>query len=94
MSLPQAGVDGSDYINATWLVGYQRLKEFIVTQHPESSTTMDFWQMVWDHNAQTVVLLNAVDEEAGYPQFWPNQHEDFDSENWKVRRCYLHYADL
>ncbi|XP_018025351.1 tyrosine-protein phosphatase 99A isoform X2 [Hyalella azteca] len=83
---PKAAVDGSDYMNATWLMGYQRLKEFIITQHPVQQTILDFWQMVWDHNAQTIVLLNAVDEETGlYPQFWPNQHEDIDSENWKVR---------
>lgn len=78
-------MDGSDYINATWLMGYQRLKEFVITQHPESTTIMDFWEMLFTHNAQTVVLLSAVDEQAGFPQFWPNQNEDFENEHWKVR---------
>ncbi|XP_064093654.1 tyrosine-protein phosphatase 99A-like isoform X2 [Macrobrachium nipponense] len=82
---PKPGVDGSDYINGTWLMGHQRLKEFIVTQHPLPGTILDFWQMVWDHNAQTIVVLTSVDEGQGFPQFWPAQHDDFDSENWKVR---------
>ncbi|CAL4083881.1 unnamed protein product [Meganyctiphanes norvegica] len=82
---PKAGCDGSDYINATWLVGYNRLREFIITQHPTTQTIMDFWQMVWDHNAQTIVVLTAVDESQGFPQFWPHQHDEYDSEHWKVR---------
>nr|XP_053639721.1 tyrosine-protein phosphatase 99A-like [Cherax quadricarinatus] len=82
---PKPGVDGSDYINATWLMGHQRLREFVLTQHPLPSTILDFWQMVWDHNAQTVVVLTSVDESQGFPQFWPAQHDDFDSEHWKVR---------
>lgn len=82
---PKAGVDGSDYINATWLMGYQRLKEFVVTQHPLPGSILDFWQMVWDHNAQTIVLLSSVDDPAGYPQFWPHQGEEIEAENWKVR---------
>lgn len=81
---PKPGVDGSDYINATWLMGHQRLREFIITQHPLSNSILDFWQMVWDHNAQTIVVLTSVDEDQGFPQFWPAQHDDFDSEHWKV----------
>lgn len=87
---PKPGVDGSDYINATWLMGHQRLREFIITQHPLANTLLDFWQMVWDHNAQTVVVLTTVDEDQGFPQFWPAQHDDFDSEHWKVcSKCFI-----
>lgn len=42
--------------------GFRRLRDFIVTQHPLTHTIKDFWQMVWDHNAQTVVLLSALDD--------------------------------
>lgn len=58
---PKPGVEGSDYINATWLNGFRRLRDYIVTQHPLTSTIKDFWQMVWDHNCQTVVLLSSID---------------------------------
>lgn len=39
------------------LAGFKKLREFIITQHPLESTVLDFWQMIWDHNAQTIVLL-------------------------------------
>lgn len=60
---PQPGVECSDYINASWLPGFNWLREFIVTQHPLPSTLAAFWQMVWDHNAQTIVLLSPVDDQ-------------------------------
>lgn len=59
---PKPGMDGTDYINATWLFGFRRLRDFIVTQHPLSNTIKDFWQMIIDHSVQTIVLLSTVDE--------------------------------
>lgn len=59
---PKPGEDGSDYINATWLHGFRRLKDFIVTQHPMNHTITSFWQMIWDHNVQTIVLLSSLEE--------------------------------
>mgnify|MGYP002716591894 FL=1 len=60
---PKPGIDGSDYINATWLIGYHKMREFIITQTPLENTIMDFWQMVWDHSAQTVVLLTSTESQ-------------------------------
>ncbi|KAL1129503.1 hypothetical protein AAG570_012448 [Ranatra chinensis] len=83
---PKPGIEGSDYINASWFLGFKKLKEFIITQHPLETTIVDFWQMIWDHNAQTVVLLSAVDEPSGYPPFWPSAKDNtLDSENFKVK---------
>ena len=60
---PKPGIEGSDYINASWLNGHNKLKEFIITQHPTMDTKEDFWRMLWDHNAQTVVLLSSCESE-------------------------------
>ncbi|XP_037071041.1 tyrosine-protein phosphatase 99A-like [Pollicipes pollicipes] len=80
---PRPGVECSDYINASWLPGFSRLREFVVTQHPLASTLAAFWQMVWDHNAQTIVLLSPVDDQE-YCIFWPLEHDDIDCEQFRV----------
>lgn len=46
-----------------YFLGFKRLGEFIVTQHPLQNTVLDFWQMLWDHNAQTVVILTDMSED-------------------------------
>lgn len=56
------GVEGSDYINATWLQGFHSLQEFIITQHPLPHTVLDFWQMVWGNSSQTIVVLSPTGE--------------------------------
>lgn len=70
------GTDGSDYINATFFTGFNHLKEFIVTQHPVTDTISDFWQMVWDHNSTTIVVLSCVVDEKDFLQFWPEKESD------------------
>ncbi|EFX86528.1 hypothetical protein DAPPUDRAFT_236291 [Daphnia pulex] len=74
---PKRGVEGSDYINATWLQGYPKLKEFIVTQDPLEATVSDFWEMVWDHNSQTVVVLSDTADD--------DYRADVEFENFRVR---------
>jgi len=74
-------------------IGYQKLKEFIVTQHPLEATVCDFWQMVWDHNSQTVVVLSdAADDD--YQIFWPLKQADVEFENFRVRFIDEHRVPL
>lgn len=81
------GVEGSDYINASWVQGYHKVKEFVITQHPTMETRDAFWTMLWDHNAQTVVLLTSITDD--YPVFWPVKHEEYDLDYFKVFNIYL-----
>ncbi|KAF5274572.1 hypothetical protein FQA39_LY07184 [Lamprigera yunnana] len=81
---PKPGEDGSDYINATWIQGYNSLREFIITQHPLKETIKDFWQMVWDHNAQTIIMLSIIDNEE-FEVFWPTEQDSIDSDNYKIK---------
>lgn len=66
----QPGVDGSGYINASIVMGYERSDEFIITQHPLSATVGDFWRMIWHQNVHTIVVLSPRND-PDYPEFWP-----------------------
>lgn len=72
---PIRGVDGSDYINASFMDGYRYRNAYIATQGPIAETTEDFWRMLWEHNCNIVVMLTKLKEltREKCHQYWPNE---------------------
>ncbi|XP_048019510.1 receptor-type tyrosine-protein phosphatase S isoform X18 [Megalobrama amblycephala] len=70
---PIRGLEGSDYINASFIDGYRQQKAYIATQGPLAETTEDFWRMLWEHNSTIVVMLTKLREMGREKchQYWP-----------------------
>lgn len=59
---PVRAIEGSDYINASFIDGYRYRAAYIATQGPLLDTTEDFWRMLWEHNSTIVVMLTKLKE--------------------------------
>eukprot|EP00039_Didymoeca_costata_P026659 m.16336 g.16336 ORF g.16336 m.16336 type:complete len:418 (-) comp5668_c0_seq1:97-1350(-) len=67
------GVEGSDYINASYLAVGEERCSVIAAMGPLDHTVNDFWRMVWSHNIK-VVIMAAKEIEAGKKKcarYWP-----------------------
>ncbi|XP_050555159.1 uncharacterized protein LOC118280609 [Spodoptera frugiperda] len=74
MLVPKPGVEGSEYVNASWVCGRRRVREYCVAQHPAPAHAAELWRLLWDHTAQLVLLLADTDD----PEceiFWPTEEE-------------------
>ncbi|CAK1546813.1 unnamed protein product [Leptosia nina] len=69
MLVPKPGVEGSDYVNASWVCGRRRMREYAVAQHPGEGG--ELWRLLWDHTGQLVLFLS--DSEPDYDVFWPTE---------------------
>ncbi|CAD5209068.1 unnamed protein product [Bursaphelenchus okinawaensis] len=72
-------VEGSDYINASWIDSYRKRGQFIAAQAPMMDTVIEFWRMIWECDVGIVVYLNGIPdsipkkEHEKYAEYWP-QH--------------------
>ena len=83
------GVDHqfADYINASYIPGFQSPKDFIATQGPKGKyykqhgyrvtgeeTEDDFWRMVWENNCSTIIMLAKTFEKGREKctKYWPD----------------------
>ncbi|XP_025017927.1 tyrosine-protein phosphatase Lar isoform X2 [Tetranychus urticae] len=72
---PLRAVEGSDYINASFIDGYRYRSAYIATQGPIPETAEDFWRMLWEHNSNIIVMLTKV-KEMGRDKchhYWPSE---------------------
>lgn len=75
--LPTDDEEGSDYINANYIPGFNSPREFIVTQGPLHSTRDDFWRSVWEQNSRAIVMLTKCVEKGREKcdHYWPYDTE-------------------
>ncbi|XP_066524280.1 receptor-type tyrosine-protein phosphatase zeta isoform X2 [Hoplias malabaricus] len=76
--LSTSAEETSDYINASYIMGYRQSKEYIITQNPLPSTVKDMWRMIWDHNVQIIVSFpdtSSLTEETEPMIFWPKRDQ-------------------
>ncbi|XP_056885165.1 receptor-type tyrosine-protein phosphatase H-like isoform X1 [Takifugu flavidus] len=73
VKLSKSSPTASDYINASYMPGYNSKREYIATQGPLSSTLNDFWQMVWEQRVNGIVMVTNCTEKgrAKCEEYWP-----------------------
>ncbi|EDQ89670.1 uncharacterized protein MONBRDRAFT_8034 [Monosiga brevicollis MX1] len=75
VKLSQIGDDPStDYINASWVDAYKQPNGYIASQGPVPNSFLDFWRMVWEQNACTIVMVTHEVEKGRIKchRYWPD----------------------
>ncbi|XP_061712789.1 receptor-type tyrosine-protein phosphatase S-like [Cydia pomonella] len=76
----------TDFINASYINGFEQRKAYIATETPYSKATIyKFWKMVWEHQSKIIVMLDtpAYEEEDIY--YWnPNEGGTFHCEKFRI----------
>ncbi|XP_077976619.1 uncharacterized protein LOC120336141 [Styela clava] len=63
-----------DYINASYIHGYETRKKFIASQGPLPATVNDFWRMVIEQKCAVIVMLTGLMEKGKKKceTYWPD----------------------
>eukprot|EP00105_Crassostrea_gigas_P045917 XP_019930065.1 PREDICTED: receptor-type tyrosine-protein phosphatase H-like [Crassostrea gigas] len=66
--------NGEDYINANFISDAFGGQQYIASQGPKPTTVKDFWQMIWQENIHTIVMLTGIIEgkKRKCEQYWPS----------------------
>eukprot|EP00731_Ephydatia_muelleri_P018726 Em0011g766a len=80
------GIPGSDYINASYIDGYNCQNIYISTQGPTDETVNDFWRMVWEKRLGTIVMLTRCIENGREKcaQYWASTNGNHETAQFKV----------
>ncbi|XP_065346468.1 receptor-type tyrosine-protein phosphatase gamma-like [Cloeon dipterum] len=79
---PYGNVTTMNFINAVFVDGYKRAKQFIVTQVPMKNTVWDFWRMIDQFNVKQIIVLN--DSHYSYGDFLPTKKRKLDFDEIQV----------
>ncbi|XP_059180532.1 receptor-type tyrosine-protein phosphatase H-like [Centropristis striata] len=74
VKLATSNPDGtSDYINASYMPGYNSSREYIATQGPLPTTVNDFWTMIWEQKIKGIVMVTNCNEggRVKCERYWP-----------------------
>lgn len=78
LSVLPDGKPCDDYINANFVAGYLQEKKFIACQGPKDNTCNEFWQMMWEQNCSTIVMVTNLVEanKLKCHQYWPGDDKN------------------
>ncbi|CAD5115526.1 DgyrCDS4493 [Dimorphilus gyrociliatus] len=70
--------DGTDYINANYISGYNKKQTFIASQGPTDNMVNDFWKMIWEHKIPVIIMVTNLYENGTTKcvQYWANKEEE------------------
>ncbi|XP_042363483.1 receptor-type tyrosine-protein phosphatase H-like isoform X5 [Plectropomus leopardus] len=68
-----SSIGASDYINASYMPGYNNSREYIASQGPLPTTVNDFWRMVWEQRVNCIVMVTNCTEggKIKCERYWP-----------------------
>ncbi|XP_067674713.1 uncharacterized protein [Haliotis asinina] len=68
----------SDYINASYMPGYNYENEYIASQGPLPGTVDDFWRMIWEKKVSIIVMVTPVKENGKVKceEYWPAEVQE------------------
>ncbi|XP_061152367.1 receptor-type tyrosine-protein phosphatase C [Syngnathus typhle] len=69
--------ENTKYINASNIHGYWGPRSFIATQTPLKNTLADFWSMVYQKKASTIVMLSGANDEEKESAYWEKEKSTY-----------------
>ncbi|CAL8393065.1 unnamed protein product [Boreogadus saida] len=68
------GEHGCDYINASFINGFQEPKKYIAAQGPKDESVASFWRMTWEQKSSIIVMVTRCEEgnRVKCAQYWPS----------------------